>query len=116
MLAAEAPNLGRTLKENNMSSNHNLAIRWSDEMSSVRRLKRAGSVPIHAFPHHFRCPGGVVAIVSRNNEIRLVFRATAIIGPQRVTLANGKSTLDGYVIKPDKRNDAATHTIDTSAH
>ena len=86
-----------------MPTGHDLAIRWSDGKSSVRWLKRAGSVPIHAFPHHFRCPGGVVAIVSQNNDIQLIFRATAIDGPQRVTLANGKSRPNGYIIRADKR-------------
>jgi hypothetical protein len=82
--------------------NHDLAIRWSDESSSVRRLQRSGSVPIHAFPRHFR-PGGIVAIVSKNNEIRLMFKAVGIDGPQRVTLANGKSWPNGYLIRSAKK-------------
>ena len=44
-----------------------------------------------------------MAIVSRNNDIQLIFRATAIDGPQRVTLANGKSWPNGYIIRADKR-------------
>ena len=44
-----------------------------------------------------------MAIVSRNNEIKLMFRAIAIDGPQRVTLANGKNWPNGYVIRSDKR-------------
>jgi len=44
-----------------------------------------------------------VAIVSRNNAIKLMFTAIAIDGPQRVTLADGKSRANGYVIRSDKR-------------
>ena len=44
-----------------------------------------------------------MAIVSSNNEIKLTFRATAILGPRRVTLADGKSWSKGYIIKADKR-------------
>jgi len=87
----------------NVSADHDLAIRWNDDISSVRHLRHTGSVPIWAFPRSFRCPGGVVAIISQNNDIRLMFRATAIHGPQRVKLANGKSRLNGDVIKFDKR-------------
>jgi hypothetical protein len=82
-----------------MPANHDLAIRWSDNPSSVRKLERSGGVPVHGFPRHFRCPGGIVAIVSRSNNIQLTFRATAIDGPTRVTLANGKSCLRGYIIR-----------------
>jgi hypothetical protein len=86
-----------------MSTKHDLAIRWSGGMSAVRKLRRAGAVPIHAYPRHFRCPGGVVAIVSGNNEIKLTFRATAIDGPLKVTLADGKKWRNGYIIRSDKR-------------
>jgi hypothetical protein len=43
-----------------------------------------------------------VAIVAPNNEIKLLFRATAILGPQRVTLANGENRPNGYVIRAIK--------------
>ncbi len=86
-----------------MPTNYDLAIRWNDRKISVHRLKLVGNIPIHAFPHHFRCPGGMVAIVSRNNDIHLMFKATAINGPQRVMLANGKSSPKGYLIRADKR-------------
>lgn len=85
-----------------MPTNHDLAIRWNDDLSAVLKLKRTGIVPIHGFPRHFRCPGGLVAIVSRKNEVKLMFRALAIDGPQSVTLANGKLS-KGYIIRSDKR-------------
>jgi hypothetical protein len=44
-----------------------------------------------------------VAIVSRNNEIKLTFRAVSIQGPKMVTLADGKNWPKGYVIRSDKR-------------
>jgi hypothetical protein len=44
-----------------------------------------------------------VAIVSRNNEIKLMFRVTTIDGPQRVTLADGTKWRKGYVIRSDRR-------------
>ncbi len=86
-----------------MASNHDLAIRWNNRTASVGQIKRAGWISIHAFPHHFRCPGGVVAVVGRNNEIKLTFKATAIKGPEKVTLADGKNWQKGYVIRADKR-------------
>lgn len=86
-----------------MPTDHDLAILWNEGKSSIHRLILVGNVPIHAFPHHFRCPGGMVAIVSRNNDIQLMFKATAINGPQRVTLANSKSSPKGYLIRADKR-------------
>lgn len=92
-----------------MSKNHDLAIRWNDRISSVRQVKRAGGVPVYGFPHHLRCPGGVVAIVSRNNEIKLVFRAIAIDGPQRVKLADGQNWRNGYFIRCDKRTMRQPH-------
>jgi len=86
-----------------MSTNHDLAIRWNHGGPSMGQLKRAGRVSVWAFPRHLRCPGGVVAIVAPNNEINLMFRAKAILGPQRVTLANGEIRPNGYVIRGDKR-------------
>lgn len=86
-----------------MSTDHDLAIRWNDEKSSLRRLERTGRVPIYGFPRRFRRPRGIVAIVCRANQVKLMFRATAIVGPQKVTLANGKSRSNGYVIHADMR-------------
>jgi hypothetical protein len=86
-----------------MSTNHDLAIRWNHGGPSMAQIKRAGRVSVCAFPRHLRCPGGVVAIVAPNNEIKLMFRATAIFGPQRVTLANGEIRPNGYLIRADKR-------------
>jgi hypothetical protein len=40
-----------------------------------------------------------VAIVAQENEIKLTFKAAAIEGPKRVTLANGKSSPGGYIIR-----------------
>jgi len=86
-----------------MSANNDLAIQWDDRASSVRKLKRSGRIPVFGFPHHLRCPGGVVAIVSGNNEIKLTFKASSIEGPQRVTPANGKTRENGWVIRADRR-------------
>lgn len=52
-------------------------------------------------PKFLRCPGGVVTIVGKNNQVLLLFKATAIVGPTKVTLANGKSTQHGYIIRAD---------------
>lgn len=92
-----------------MPTDHDVAIRWNNSKSSLKQLKRAGSVSIHARPLHFLCPGGIVAIVSRGNRIQLVFRAAAIEGPQRVTLANGKSWPKGYRIRADRRTIRQPH-------
>ena len=86
-----------------MPKQHDLIIRWNDQKASLTRLKLSGSVPIHGYPNHLRCPGGAVAIVARNNGIVLIFKVATIEGPQRVTLANGKSRPNGYVIRADRK-------------
>lgn len=69
---------------------HDLAIRWNDKSSSLHAIEQTGAVSIHGRPKSLRCPGGVVAIVGKNNQILLQFKTTAIVGPTKVTLANGK--------------------------
>ncbi len=85
-----------------MPKHHDLIIRWNNKKSSVNLLMQAGSVSIHGLPKYFR-PGKQVAIVSQNNNIQLMFKATAIEGPKRVTLANGDSLAKGYIIRADKK-------------
>src|SRR6266498_1395775 len=85
-----------------MTKYHDLAIRWNDKKSSIRRLIQVGSVSVHGLPHNLKV-GRWVAIVSPGNNIQLIFRASAIEGPQRVKLANGESWEKGYIIKADKR-------------
>lgn len=86
-----------------MSANNDLAIQWNNQASSMRKVARSGRVSVFGFPRHLRCPGGVVAIVSGNNEIKLMFKASSIEGPQKVTLANGNTRGNGYVIQADRR-------------
>jgi len=86
-----------------MPKGPDLAVRWNDSKSSVLRLKRTGRVAIHCRPLKLLCPGGLVAIVSKNNYIQLTFKAKSINGPRRVTLANGNSCPNGYIIRGDKR-------------
>ncbi len=86
-----------------MPIKRDLAIRWNDRSSSIRRIQVSGMVPIHAFPHHFKCSGGIVALVGADNLFKLSFRAADIVGPTPVKLADGKVWPKGYLIKADKR-------------
>lgn len=82
---------------------HDLAIRWNDKSSSLHAIERTGAVSIFGRPKRLRCPGGVVAIVGKNNQILLQFKTAAIVGPTKVKLADGKIALNGCVIRADKK-------------
>jgi len=62
-----------------MRQGHDITVRWNDKPSAAKTIRRAGGVPIHGYPYHLRCPGGVVAIVDRNNQIPLMFLAKSIV-------------------------------------
>ena len=86
-----------------MPTKYDLAIRWNDKSSSLHTLKQTGAVPIFGRPKSLRCPGGVVAIVGKNNQILLLFKTAEIVGPTKATLADGKWVQNGYVIRADKK-------------
>ena len=86
-----------------MPTGHDIAIRWNDEKLSTNQLKLIVGVPLHCFPHHFKGPGGWVAIVDRDNAIRLLFKAKTIEGPRNVRRIDGKNQPNGYWIRADKQ-------------
>lgn len=86
-----------------MTTKYDLAIRWNDRSSSLHALEQSGAVPIYGRPKSLRCPGGVIAIVGKNNQILLQFKTAAIVGPTKVKLADGKRALNGYVIRADRK-------------
>jgi hypothetical protein len=69
----------------------------------LRAIEQSSAVPIYGRPKSLRCPGGVVAIVGKNNQILLQFKTAAIVGPTKVTLADGKSIPNGCVIRADRK-------------
>jgi hypothetical protein len=79
-----------------------LAIKWPDGRSTLKRIKRLDGVPIYGYPGHLKCPGGRVAIVQKDGWIGLEFIAHRIEGPKSVILANGESRSTGYIIRAKK--------------
>jgi hypothetical protein len=86
-----------------MTKYYDLAIRWNDNRSSFNQLKDTGKVAVWGRPQYFR-PGGQVAIVTGGNIIKLLFKASAVEGPKRLKLANGKMRENSYLIRADKRS------------
>jgi hypothetical protein len=86
-----------------MAEFYDLAIRWNDSKSALRRLIEAGSVTVYGRPRYFR-PGKWVAVVFQGNVIQLMFKATAIVGPQKLKLANGTTRDNSYVIKAVRKS------------
>lgn len=84
-----------------MLNTHDLAIRWNDNPASVPRLAQTGIVPVQNRPKYLR-KNGQVAIVGSKSEIKMTFKAISVVGPRKVTLADGKSW-NGFNIRVDKR-------------
>lgn len=82
--------------------NNDLAVMLDFTDKDKLRLKKTGEFPVFGCPKHFM-PGGLVAIVSEDNVIRVVFRALSVEGPQKVILQTGKLIPNGYIIRADKR-------------
>ncbi len=86
-----------------MTQYYNLAIRWNNKETSMNRIAQTGNMSIHDRPQYL-CPGKWVAIVPKgSNQIRLMFKVSAIKGPQKVTLADGKKCIDGYIIRANRK-------------
>src|SRR5579859_7524838 len=93
----------RNATVHDMSTKYDLAIRWNDKRSSLHAIEETGAVSISGRPKHLRCPGGVVAIVGKNNQILLQFKTAEIVGRTKVKLADDKNALNGCVIRADRK-------------
>ncbi len=80
---------------------YDLVIRWHDKKSSVKQLMETGSISVYGEPQYL-CPGKWVVLVSKSNDVYVIFKAAAIKGPRKVTLAGSKSQQVGYSIKAIK--------------
>lgn len=80
---------------------YDLVIRWDDKKSSLKQLRETGSISVYGEPLYFST-GKWVALVSKSKSVYAIFKAAAIEGPRKVTLAGSKSKKIGYDIKATK--------------
>ncbi len=91
-------------------------MRWSDEVDSLRRIRRLGGVPVHGRPLHLDQRGASVAVVQRGGLVRYIFECKSIDGPLPVTLADGSKTDRGFILRARKGTihvpgDGEPHTL-----
>ncbi len=82
-----------------LPSSYDLALRWSSDTTAVRRVDQLGGIPVHAFPHHLRVPGGRILVVAPDGEVLRIGVAEWIDGPRRLKLATGRYGENAYVIR-----------------
>ncbi len=80
---------------------YDLVIRWDDKKSGLKQLMVNGSISVYGEPQHLHS-GKWVALVSKSNDVYVIFKASAIEGPRQVKLAGNKNTKTGYRIKANK--------------
>lgn len=73
-----------------------LAIRLPDHNRAVANIWRHRFVSLHGQPHELAVPNGLVALVGRDQRVRLIGRARRIVGPTPVRLLNGDTWARGY--------------------
>ena len=84
-----------------MTKYYDLAILWSSEKPSLRSVKKTGGIWVYGYPEYLH-QNGWVALVTEDNQVRMIFRTSMVDGPNEFELENGK-TKRRYFIKADMR-------------
>jgi hypothetical protein len=79
-----------------------VAICWPSQSARITAIARARRIPVHCRPRQATVPGSRVALVARDGRVQLTGVLSAVTGPRRVRLADGKVRNRGYewVMKP----------------
>src|SRR5947207_3184438 len=85
-----------------MARYHDMALRWTGDAKTIRRIDKLGGVPLHGFPKYLRVPGGKVVVVKPGGDVARVFVANTVQGPTSVVLATGKKKKNGYVVRASR--------------